>query len=226
MRKLIPFFLIIVFALVTGCSSDSAGEERGPRTSFVNDGETFVIYNKSDHEIVIEYEGGRRSVRNLPCSRYYKRQPYFFLLDGCTIDMGHPSRDLSWDYIDITYDYQEVRVYPDLRPCAHFNYPFIRDRIKLINKYDDKGYPVATSMRVIFDRGTPEERAITYTPDGLKLRDLRRNEQWVKEDSDQPGGKFSYTFTNADYDLARTIQESALEPIPAECLQQSNYDYD
>ena len=81
-------------------------------------------------------------------------------------------------------------------------------------------------MRVIFDRGTPEERAITYTPDGLKLRDLRRNEQWVKEDSDQPGGKFSYTFTNADYDLARTIQESALEPIPAECLQQSNYDYD
>ena len=118
------------------------------------------------------------------------------------------------------------RYYPNLSPCALFNYPFIRDRIKLINKYDDKGYPVATSVRVVFDKGTPEERAITYTADGLKLRDLRRNEQWVEENPEYPTGRFFYTFTNADYDLARTIQESALDPIPAECLQQSNYDYD
>ena len=226
MKKLIPFLPLIVFILVTGCSSDSAGGESPSETTFANDDEAFVIYNKSDHEIVIEYEEGRR---NVPCSTSYELQSPFFYMDKCTMSMGNPSGSLVWDYTAHNYDYQEVRLYreyPDLRPCAHFNYPFIRDRIKLRYKHYYEGYPVATSLRVIFDRGTPEERAITYTADGLKLRDLRRNEQWVEEDTDYPGGKFSYTFTNADYDLARTIQESALEPIPAECLQQSNYDYD
>ena len=98
MKKLIPFLPLIVFILVTGCSSDSAGEERVPRTSFAS-GETFVIYNKSDHEVVIEYEGGRRSVESVPCSTYYKRQDPFFYLDDCTIDMGHPSGDLAWNYV-------------------------------------------------------------------------------------------------------------------------------
>ena len=237
MKKLIPFLPLIVFILVTGCSSDSAGGESPSKTTFFSPLiETFAIHNKSDHDIVIEYFEGRRSFFTGIVREYRKETLWgkpFFAVDEYAMGMKPQYERVAWNYAyhAITYSplkKKPIRYYPNLNPCAQFNYPFVRDRFTHKPEVDmfGPGSPVATSMRITFDKGTPGERVINYTGDGMKSRDLRRNEQWVEEDSDWPGGEYSYTFTNADYDLARTIQESALEPIPTECLQQSNYDYD
>ena len=237
MKKLIAFLTLALFAFFAGCSSDSANQNE---TSPVSDSRAawdYVIFNKSDHDIVIEYFGGRRNVECENNVRLFVGDDGGFRdLDVCALRIskkGHDYYNYSiWRYSAfVVYSGDgsnrefvgTERVFPDLSPCAHFNYPFIRDRFKVkhIILAGDEHFPVATSMRITFDKGTPGERVINYTADALKTRDLRRNEQWA----DDPDIYRSYTFTNADYDLARTTQESALEPIPAECLRESNYDY-
>ena len=236
MRKLIPFFPIIVLAFITGCSTDSANQTETPSFSGSSGGWRYTIFNKSDHDIVIEYSGGKRTSDCEDNSPFFSHGVYNFRnLDACAARMRKVKRKanrITWtDRIVWSHPVLVVfstddglfagtkRSFPNLSPCALFNYPFIRDRS---TAEPERFFPVANHMRIVFDKGTPLERFITYTDAGLKSRDLRRNEQWI-EDPDSLIYR-SYTFTNADYDLAGTVQESALEPIPAECLQESNYD--
>ena len=217
--------LAIVLCSADGCFS-SKDEDFGNKG--VDDGcgywASFVLENNSDHDILIQYYSPGST--SLPLcgeittdTNWREEGLHYKDYGSCAISIPRGGG------YKVSYSYFNVCGLKNLdaSPCNNFNYPFMR------SKPEDDGL-VADSLRIYFNKGTAEERYITYTARGLKPRDLRRNETWeqvykrTKEEAYKDWPSYFYTFVNEDYERAAEINAATPVPIPeGTCLAPTNY---